>query len=633
MSAPTITFWRNLLDPEGTERVLEWEALFARFERVEPFRGQDEHPGWSPAKFSPCRRGLENVKSVFAVCLDYDGGEPIDAARAAWLGYRGFLHTTRKHTSDAHRFRVILPLVRPVSPYEFAALWRRVNAHAGGRLDPSPKDPSRFWFVPGAGDHEGAEYRSERWEGALLDPDEWLCKPEPAQPQAQRSVHEDATALERRAIAYIGKMPAALSGSGGHKATWQVALVLAKGFNLNEQATLRILLDHYNPRCEPAWSEKELTHKAKQAQKARTPDGFKLDDEREWTSQSRGWSDDVPHDDEPPPDFVEDEPPMREPGDDTNEKTNGAAATVSAVERYGFLSMLDLMQQVAEELNKPRPRTGARTGSIDLDDAIGGFRHGNVTVFGAKRGFGKTSYGNLVTSLAMPDINVLMFAGEDAATMYGKRFLAARANLNAMLLRDYRCNRDDWPRITQALTDAPRNPFFVRCAGKPIEWVAKAIRDVSKEQRVDLVIVDYLQKFRTAKKLQDRRNEVTYVTATLQDAIKTAGAAGLLFSQLKRTERLEPDVEDLKESGDIEDMADHILLGWKVDANGSQKHAQRFIKLAKNKDGTEASEVQPVPMPWNVRTANFEEQKAPFSEFEDGFQDGMRDFDDEARYP
>ena len=62
----------------------------------------------------------------------------------------------------------------------------------------------------------------------------------------------------------------------------------------------------------------------------------------------------------------------------------------------------------------------------------------------------------------------------------------------------------------------------------------------------------------------------------------------------------------MKESGDIEDMADHILLGWKVDANGSDQPALRRIKLAKNRDGLEASEMQAVTMRWDRKTASFQ---------------------------
>jgi len=65
-------------------------------------------------------------------------------------------------------------------------------------------------------------------------------------------------------------------------------------------------------------------------------------------------------------------------------------------------SVEDLLAQVVSELKQPKPAArGVSTCNSELDIAIGGFRPGHVTVFGAKRGFGKTSYGNLVAVYRM----------------------------------------------------------------------------------------------------------------------------------------------------------------------------------------------------------------------------------------
>lgn len=636
---PTITRWRNLRDPEGTSAPVAWSDLFTEFSKPRPAYAGDDHPGWSPVEFSPCRRARENARRVFAVCLDYDAGESLDAATGLWGAAFGLLHTTRKHLPDAPRFRVILPWARPVSPFEHEALWLRIAHHAGGKLDPAPKDPSRFWFTPGARDPEF--FQAIPLTGDPLDPDEWLAKPAPAPPRdfgINTATTYDPPSAERRASAYVARMPEAISGQGGHGATWSVALTLVKGFGLSESAALRILESEYNPRCVPPWSRRELEHKIRQASAARVPDGFKLDDGREW--KPRRELPPCPPDDptyvpEPPPEWADDyfadsapraaaAPEARQPGDDSEQIAVEQAQpdTRSALERYGFLSMVDLMQGVVTELRKPKPRMGAPTGHHELDNAIGGFRPGNVTVFGAKRGVGKSTYSNLVTGLALDaGLTVLMFAGEDSELMYGKRFLATRAGLNAMRLRDNKCDAADWPRITDAVTSAPKDLFFVRTNGRPVEWMAQVIRDVAKEKQIDIVIADYLQCLKTAKRLQDRRNEVTYVTKTLGDAVKGVNAAGLFLSQLKRTERVEPEVEDLKESGDIEDMAEHIMLGWKEDGGGAGTNVTRKIKLGKNKDGIEASDVAPVVMPFDPKTAAFSVVTDPNDKWAGDFDD------------
>ncbi|MBL8810615.1 MAG: bifunctional DNA primase/polymerase [Planctomycetaceae bacterium] len=114
---------------------------------------------------------------------------------------------------------------------------------------------------------------------------------------------DSSTDIERRALAYLDKLPAAISGNGGHAATYTAATVLVHGFEIDPDRALSLLLDHYNPRCEPPWKEKELRHKVTSA--AKKPH-----------SQPRGWL--LNESREPPPD----------PGIDISalvEKANGPA--------------------------------------------------------------------------------------------------------------------------------------------------------------------------------------------------------------------------------------------------------------------------------------------------------------------
>ncbi len=72
--------------------------------------------------------------------------------------------------------------------------------------------------------------------------------------------------LYERVRNYVAKMPAAVSGQGGHDSTIHVACVLMQGFDL-PRAEARQILDEYNARCAPPWSDRELEHKLNQADK------------------------------------------------------------------------------------------------------------------------------------------------------------------------------------------------------------------------------------------------------------------------------------------------------------------------------------------------------------------------------
>jgi RecA-family ATPase len=66
------------------------------------------------------------------------------------------------------------------------------------------------------------------------------------------------------ARAYLAKLPPAVAGQGGHPATYRAASILANGFDL-PWSDAWALLQEFNVRCSPPWSEKDLRHKLNDA--------------------------------------------------------------------------------------------------------------------------------------------------------------------------------------------------------------------------------------------------------------------------------------------------------------------------------------------------------------------------------
>lgn len=87
--------------------------------------------------------------------------------------------------------------------------------------------------------------------------------------------------LITRARTYISRMDPAISGSGGHDATFKVAAVLVKGFDLSPETALP-LMEEWNGSCSPPWSHGELMHKLRSAASSadQKPRGYLLKGER-----------------------------------------------------------------------------------------------------------------------------------------------------------------------------------------------------------------------------------------------------------------------------------------------------------------------------------------------------------------
>jgi hypothetical protein len=617
-----ITLWNRLFDHNGTEREVSWPELVELLTARAEFRGGDMHPGWSPVRLAPCVRASENVRQVFALCLDFDEGEELQAAvlRAKKLG-RGVMHTTRKHQRDGNgdRFRIVLELSRPVSPFEFAELWKRV-APAAGNVDPAPKDASRFWFLPGTTGNQ--EFLARDWEGEPLDVDAWLAKADPAAARPEATVSRAARAdVEERARKYVAKMDPAIAGQKGHRATWDVALVLMRGFSLTEDRAYAVLCE-YNTRCDPPWSERELRHKLDGAAKSeKVPRGFLLDRPDEWRTYKTRMPE-VPPDDgfasEPPEswddahDIVESDTvalgaSTREPGDDTEEP----AANPTSEERFGVVDIRTLCFEVLSAVNAGVSGRGHTTGNEELDLLLCGLRPGMVGLLAAGTSWGKSSWGIMVADENLRvNVPVLVISVEDARLTYGKRIVARRSGVNAIRIRNNDCDADDKRKIERVAFTAPSDPFYLSAIGKTVEWAAEAVAAICKERAIGVIICDYVQRFKSAKNFGgDRRSQVSYAAEVLSDAGRNGGAHTVLLSQLKRIEGREPTMDDVKESGDLENMADHVMLGHRMPTGarynqGEERPMKRVIKVPKNKDGITHTD-EWLEMPFDPVTASF----------------------------
>ena len=68
----------------------------------------------------------------------------------------------------------------------------------------------------------------------------------------------------KRARRYLSKLPPAISGQGGHAATFKATCRLVIGFGLDSEQSLALMRE-WNESCQPPWSEKELVHKVDDA--------------------------------------------------------------------------------------------------------------------------------------------------------------------------------------------------------------------------------------------------------------------------------------------------------------------------------------------------------------------------------
>lgn len=265
-------------------------------------------------------------------------------------------------------------------------------------------------------------------------------------------------------------------------------------------------------------------------------------------------------------------------------------------ERSDFIPMCDGIDNYIRKLDdKPEYiSTGLRV----LDNNLH-LVPGNFVVIGGRPSAGKTALSlQLACEIAKSGRKVAYFSLEtDPDTLYA-RIIANQLGVPLHTVKNKTVSINELDR----LADIKKYPLFVRsAAGKSVGW----IRTQSIRMQAKVVFIDYLQLIHQAK-AKGRYSAVTEISMALHEFAQSTGTLVVALAQLNReTARagILPTAADLRESGQIEQDADAIiLLAQKVKTQKRPEEHYHFA-LEKNKEGN----VGPLDITFQMETQQFKE--------------------------
>lgn len=236
------------------------------------------------------------------------------------------------------------------------------------------------------------------------------------------------------------------------------------------------------------------------------------------------------------------------------------------VKTYGYIEDLST--------GKIKPIT---TGVGLLDRLIGGFYPGELTVVGARPGVGKSAFAlNIAVSAARAGHKVCVASLEMVDVQFGQRMFAKGSKVNGMKLRTGNVDKDAWIALSETLQKYSTLPMSFLFKANHIEDIVIAAQKKRDNGELDMLIVDYLQLTKTRRKIESERLRVAHISHELKQLSVDLNVPVIALAQLKRIENntkagpkdCVPIMSDLKESGDIEQDADGILLLHRVRENG-----------------------------------------------------------------
>lgn len=294
----------------------------------------------------------------------------------------------------------------------------------------------------------------------------------------------------------------------------------------------------------------------------------------------------------------------------------------NGIDRIGAKSSVDgitiqksvevVMANIDARMRGERPATLA-TGFRELDATLcGGLRNGGLTVIAARTSVGKTALAlSIGRNVALAGHAVLVFSLEQQHDEITERNLSALSMVSGRRIITGELDSTHTPKIFQASEDVRKWKYIIhdRRNVTSSQIVSTARRHVNRFKCPTLIVIDYLSLIRSDDPKQQRYMQVGEIVKKLRNMAGDLGVPVLVLAQLNREAKQNelPEIRHIRESGDVEQDADAILLLYQEmiqngDANYEPTENFRLI-VAKQRNGPKAD----IALERDAATFNFME--------------------------
>ena len=214
-----------------------------------------------------------------------------------------------------------------------------------------------------------------------------------------------------------------------------------------------------------------------------------------------------------------------------------------------------------------------------LDRLTGGLHPRELIVLAARPSVGKTLIAmSIVEHVASGGGRVFFASIEQGYVELVHRTLGKRAKVPSGKFRTAAFTNEERDRLDEAAAEAKRWPIWINDhSSQTVADIASDARRIKMRNGLDLVVVDYLQIVRSENARSNRNEQVGNISWRLKQLAKDLSVPVIALSQLNRAVENRPDSEprlsDLRESGEIEQNADTVIMLHKPESPDSSREA------------------------------------------------------------
>lgn len=243
--------------------------------------------------------------------------------------------------------------------------------------------------------------------------------------------------------------------------------------------------------------------------------------------------------------------------------------------------VLDRVDQISQGKS-----IGVKTGLFDLDGLIL-LKPEELAIVAARPSVGKSILGHQIAmNFCLQAMSVFFASVEMPGIDIAARILSSHGSIDSTVTAGRRQpTEQEAVQLSEAYAGVAGLKFWIDDSPyQTVQNIAASARRLHRQHKLALIVVDYLQLIAIEKtKNQTRAEALGEVSRGLKRLARELHIPVLALAQLNRDADGEPELHQIRESGDIEQDADIVIMPWR-DKDPSHSHLIH-LKIAKHRNG------------------------------------------------
>ena len=257
-------------------------------------------------------------------------------------------------------------------------------------------------------------------------------------------------------------------------------------------------------------------------------------------------------------------------------------SALKEVLHYEVKKVSDIHNEIIKEsieIAKSGQKSGVQTGLRMLDNVTNGWQKSDLIILAGRPSMGKTAAA--VSMVMFPalikKVPVAIFSLEMSNQQLVSRMQSNISAVNVSRIVKKQLTMNDIDLIRTSCYDLNTAPMFIDDTPNIslLELKGKA-RKLVKEHKVQLIVIDYLQLMRSGLNIPNREQEIAEISRGLKGLAKELSVPVIALSQLSRgvesRSDKKPMLQDLRESGQIEQDADMVIFCYRPEYYGIENY-------------------------------------------------------------